>query len=554
MTCHRRWVALYCIFLTLGPATVSLEAAGFNTRLRGGKSAAPTPVILPKPPIGSALNSPSLETSLGKIPTAPPVLPAPLALLQSPQAAVPAAEIEPQSVPGPLAELTLGAEHITQQEGTPESVSRLYEKQGSGGDSSSSGGDGGGSAPYDAAQLRRQLNQKAIERAIEDTFELHRSNGGTVPEERAARLVARFEKIPAFPDADPADSQALSRRIAAITDFAKGYLSLKGRVNIYPPQTQPRSGAQIYKISEDGNVVAVLKIFKRGSAEVLRELGGVTTLQGMGPRRGLGLELAAPVKPLGAFRMAGTGQVAYLMEPARGQNVYKTIRSLPSSLERNDFLEKAKVSVRSVAKAIAELHDKGEKTVVSVEAKLKMVDKLMRYLEELRVPDATRNRGWFLSGADYRLLKSSIEKRSQKFLEAPSQGTVTHGDAHPGNFYFNAADGKITIIDVETTMESLDAAGRGIISRGADIGRFIEAIPVNNKILRLQLSPEKIADLQFAFISAYLRKSGIAYHTIQSDVDFYRSKLHIAALYSARTNADFHDLLGAIRETLRDHE
>lgn len=453
-----------------------------------------------------------------------------------------------------MAELTHGAENIKASESSPESVSRLYEKQSFSGGSSAGGDGSGASGPIDASAARREKNQKAIERTIEDIFALHRSNEGKLPEERSARLVARFEKIPAFPEADPGDPLALVRRYAAITRFVTDYLGLKGQVNLYPPQIKPRSGAQIYKVAENGRVLAVLKLFKPGSVEVLRELGGITTLQGAGTRAGLGLELASPVKPLGAFRLAGTGQVAYLMEVAAGQNVYKTIRTFPHNLNREEFLERSKASVRGVAKAIAEIHDKGAKSVVSVEAKAKLAAKLLGYLSDLRTPDPSRNRSWHLSQKDYELLKSSILSRVKEFLKAPSEGTVTHGDAHPGNFYFNPVTGRITLIDVETAMESLDAHGRGIVSRGSDIGRFIEAIAVNNKVLHLNLTLEKIADLQNTFIAAYLRQSRVPYAVLEADVNFYRSKLHIAALYSSKSRTDFNDLLGSIRESIVEHK
>ena len=174
-----------------------------------------------------------------------------------------------------------------------------------------------------------------------------------------------------------------------------------------------------------------------------------------------------------------------------------------------------------------------------------MVDKALANLEALRKPTAERS--WTISEEVYQNLKSKLEASGGEFAKGSSQGTVIHGDAHPGNFFVDK-NGKVSLIDVETAMESLNAAERGTASAASDVGRFVESIRINNKAKGLDLTQAEIASLETAFTKAYMRETGVNPKQFASQIEFYRAKMEVTVLKFAKTEGDFSTFLKTMAE------
>lgn len=386
-------------------------------------------------------------------------------------------------------------------------------------------------------------NQRHIQEATDDLFRQIQKKEGNLANVPYDQLVKAFDKIDDFPPEIPGRPASVLKREESVAAFAKEYLGIKEPVKVVAPDVKPASGAEIYKIQVGGKDVGVFKIFnKQGAPELMRELGSGSVY------KGAGIEGMNTVKPMGAFRIGDTGRIGYFMETAPGNNLYAAMKSVRGHKGQSLSLPEVQGQVEAVAKVIADIHKKaGKSTVVSRSQKQQIVNKMMDNLESLLRPDEGKGRGWTISEKDYRKIKARVEAQGKAFVEAEGTvGVVNHGDGHPGNFYYDPKTKKVTVIDIETTMESFNMRGEGTMSRGNDVSRFMESIRLNNKSKGLNLLPDEIVALQKSFYEAYAKASGAKPGTLRTEIDFYNNKLHIAALKSAKNHADFATFLEVI--------
>lgn len=386
-------------------------------------------------------------------------------------------------------------------------------------------------------------NQKHIQEATDDLFRQLQKNEGDLGKVPYDQMVKVFDKIDDFPAEVPGRPASILKREEAVAAFAKDYLGIKEPVKVVAPDVKPASGAEIYKIQVGGKDVGVFKIFnKQGAPELMRELGSGSVY------KGAGIEGMSTVKSMGAFRIGESGRIGYFMETAPGNNLYAAMKGVRGHKGKSLSIDEVKVQVEAVGKVLSEIHKKtGKSTVVSRQQKQQIVDKVKANLETMLRPDEGKGRGWTLSEKEYRQLKSRVEAQGKAFVEAEGTvGVVNHGDGHPGNFYYDPKTKKVTVIDIETTMESFNIRGEGTMSRGNDVSRFMESIRLNNESKGLGLQPKEIAALQTAFIESYSKSSGIKPSVLKTEIDFYNNKLYVAALKSAKTHADFQSFLKII--------
>ena len=180
---------------------------------------------------------------------------------------------------------------------------------------------------------RMASNRTAVEAATDEMFKLRAKNGGQQKAIPAEELTNQFEKTPELPAVDKGNPASVAARNQAVGKFAQEYLGLKEPPTVKAPGTDALSGADIYLIQDGaGKTVAVYKIFnKQGAHEVMRELGAVATIDGMGAQPGLGLQRSSVVKPLGAFKVGESGRVGYMMEGAPGQDIYGAIKAIKAA-------------------------------------------------------------------------------------------------------------------------------------------------------------------------------------------------------------------------------
>ncbi|KAJ5515949.1 hypothetical protein N7527_007509 [Penicillium freii] len=80
--------------------------------------------------------------------------------------------------------------------------------------------------------------------------------------------------------------------------------------------------------------------------------------------------------------------------------------------------------------------------------------------------------------------------------------TVVHGDAHPGNFFYDRATGHVTIIDTTTLHCSLDENAEPVGVPERDLGHFVHMLRRTGE--HYGLTRQEMQESTADFVGAYL--------------------------------------------------
>jgi aminoglycoside phosphotransferase (APT) family kinase protein len=80
--------------------------------------------------------------------------------------------------------------------------------------------------------------------------------------------------------------------------------------------------------------------------------------------------------------------------------------------------------------------------------------------------------------------------------------TVVHGDAHPGNFFYDSATGHVTMIDTTTLHCSLDENGEPVGVPERDLGHFMHMLRRTGE--QYGLTRQEMQETTADFVEAYL--------------------------------------------------
>lgn len=347
---------------------------------------------------------------------------------------------------------------------------------------------------------------------------------------KKGETVKAGELIKSLPEVEGLPARA-SQKPEAIAQLIQKYMDLPELPEVVAPRTAPGSGAAVYRIRlplRDGagkvtgyKDVGVFKVMSERGQNLASDLAGVETLTDMQ------LQKSSPAKPLGGFRLGKGGDIGYLMEPAPGRDFYSVLEdvsSLTDASQRKSKLDAAAGDFAKLGEALAEMHK--AKSSAKADPKLHEFE-VSRALEQL---EAVRSE---IPEALYADMKKMISETGARFKGTDLMGSVTHGDAHPGNFFIDK-DGRITVIDMGDIAWSLDGKGQGAKSPALDAGRFVDFMRQSNKNGKIDLSPSEIAAIESAFMDSYKKSMGVSSNALQSHLDFVKLRTQIAGLNSAK--------------------
>ncbi len=378
-----------------------------------------------------------------------------------------------------------------------------------GGAFGTAGGTAVGSAMYGAGAFLRMRGLRRSAHGPADEFEAaaaRQGNAEKVPPEVVDEITAHLPEAGIDPE-DPAPGiRAYLQRELNVDASALTLERLGGGF----------SGAQVFKVWHDGEVLGVFKIFRTRN-EMLRE---VTALRHLA-------ELELPtLRPVGMVALGNQGKAGVgIMRGAPGfvADSLKRAGALQGAA-RQEALAALHDEVKRVARAMGELHD----TTVSG----RMVTRGMKKSEAK----------WFFEKWDVierkdsltEHLKARIKKQldtvAEQFVDAEVPATIVHGDGHGANFGA-APDGTVDTIDAETLWRSIDAEGVATAPQATDVGRFSQWLI--SKGAEKGLSGTETRALQETFLETYRGVSQTAAASgdgFDVAVRFYQVNLALIAL------------------------
>ncbi|SEF24444.1 Phosphotransferase enzyme family protein [Amycolatopsis pretoriensis] len=340
-----------------------------------------------------------------------------------------------------------------------------------------------------------------------------RTPTGDVDPDALERLMSALPVVPTAP--------------SSLRRFARAAVRAAGEVELVPVGGG-YSGAPVQRILDaGGTLLGVLKIFPSREQfamelSALARLGRVRIVDGRA------------VAALGVARASRRPTTAGLVvtSPARGGDVegmMKETGDTPSGPERAKSFAKLSTAVAGIGRTLARLHTtpKGSGGAVSDTFLRRHIDDVLDRRGKLPGFRAQL----IHAGIDFGALQSRIDALVAGFRAHPGGSALVHGDAHPGNYFFDAADG-VTIIDVTTLHLSIDARGNPIGAPSRDVGVFAQQLA--HYSVTLKLNRGEVATLQGVFRSAYTGAGGTS-TTPQADA-FFRARASLGWLMRVLTD------------------
>ncbi|UJR12443.1 hypothetical protein I4U23_016619 [Adineta vaga] len=232
-----------------------------------------------------------------------------------------------------------------------------------------------------------------------------------------------------------------------------------------------RSEATIYFVHDiSDTIVAVCKIFPKNE-ELVRELSSLSRL-----REPEFTHFKIPA-PLAAAKIkVNTNYVGVLVsEIARGQSIADLIDSMREMMtinERDNVFSQLLKAVTETARAFAQLH---RQPCDSRDSALKsyLISSINRTRHLTLVLDKEYTHHQDIVQLNINKVQLQLEQLIAECQNEHSYAAIVHGDAHPGNLFWDSTAG-VTFIDTQSLHSSMDSKGKPIGTPERDIASFGE--------------------------------------------------------------------------------
>jgi hypothetical protein len=364
-------------------------------------------------------------------------------------------------------------------------------------------------------------------------------------EVNADALQALFARLPTLEAAGPEQLRLLAARTLGLPP--ESLILRQVGVEAGAVGQQGASGAPVYRIfytapgQAEPMLVGVVKTFpQRQAEEFARELSALQRLnQEVLPNQGA-------ARTLGVAQAEGQGVL--VMSAARGapidslmtrvgdllraQNRLTGQALLQNQRELAEAMETLTAACRRNGEALGTLHSTTRTGAEAAPATLG------RHAGEARnitgqLPD--------LIGTPPRVAidVSAVQRELERLIAAvernPGAASVVHGDFHPGNVFYDAATGRITVIDAARVHQSIGVSGGPIASPARDVASFNATIDLFGG--GYGIGPTQRQALQAAFMEGYTSTVGANAFTAEA-LAFYRARFALGQFIEAlKTNS-----------------
>jgi Ser/Thr protein kinase RdoA (MazF antagonist) len=308
-----------------------------------------------------------------------------------------------------------------------------------------------------------------------------------------------------FVDAAPRLDIGDGGMAGALRDLAAGALGRQD-VGVQPLGAGPgkgESGAPVYFVRDgQGDLAAVLKIFPKVE-EMVREL---SALDRLGSAEFTRFRTPA-VLGVAVVDLPGGTAGAAVFSVAPGRSVYDMITELSQATpaERPAAFARLRQAVGESGAALAELHSRPAGSGGPVDQGFLDFNHGLARRELAAVLD---HRDVLVDhGVDVDELGRRVDEALGAALATPGGAGLMHGDAHPGNIFWDPS-ARVTFIDISHGHFGMDSAGAPIGSPARDVANMVERLA--HFAGEAGYEWHETRDLQSAFHDAYQRSGGPA--------------------------------------------
>jgi hypothetical protein len=307
------------------------------------------------------------------------------------------------------------------------------------------------------------------------------------------------------PVRDDADLGSLLQAIAVRLDRPRTELTI-APVNEGGFDTKGVSGSPVFLVKHLGRPLGVIKVFQ-AFGEMAQELSAMAELGSLQiDKLGAPQLLAAGKLVPGGGNLVKDRELGFMMASiAPGVPLDDLMVAVgKATAERPQRLQELREAVGAVGARLAALHTQppgsGQGPVGEDFIRLH-VEKVTSYANDVAQSQAALQ--WGLDGFPLDQLAHTV---CTDFAKDPGPTAIIHGDAHPGNFFFDSSTGMVTAIDTPTMDTSIGRGDKPLGSPARDVVNFLHKLDTVGR--GAQLRAEEVEALQQELAHRYGEAGG----------------------------------------------
>ena len=367
----------------------------------------------------------------------------------------------------------------------------------------------GGSPVVNRLQM---LNEKRVQPSLTSEVDSLRSAAGKINPEALQNLLSQ---LPEIGQSREDLAQFAANRLGKEPDQVK-------LINIKELKQEGATGVSgapvFFLLDNQGKKIATVKLFSNLD-EFARELSALQRFEEEG------FQVIKSPQNLGVAKSGELGVLVSSVAPGAAIDDYLQRLGAATGDNRNTELERTKQAVKGNARALSELH-----SVLGGQVSERFWQQHINAVRDIEGKLSTIVREGNLLSLDESWLHDKIEQVINDAIANPGLASLVHGDAHPGNFFWDEQTQQLTAIDTPTMHYSMGEGGELIGAAARDYGNFYQKLAHFG--INYALSLAEVEELQQAFADEYQGEMPAA------AVKFFRVRAGLGELMKAIATDD----------------
>jgi len=356
----------------------------------------------------------------------------------------------------------------------------------------------------------QMFKAESVQRSLTSEVDSLRSEGGQINPQALQNLLSKLPQIGQSRD-------ELATFVASRVGKNPNQVNLRNIKELKQEGATGVSGAPVFFLFDDqGQSIATVKLFPNLN-EFVRELSALKRFEQEG------FEVIKSPQNLGVAKAGELGVLVSSVAPGAAIDDYLQRLGTATGENRSIEMERTMQAVKGNARALSELH-----SVRGGQVPQRFLERHINAVRDIEGKLSARIRE--VPGIEASWLHEQIDQVVLDAIANPGQASLVHGDAHPGNFFWDQPSEQLTAIDTPTMHYSMGEGGEPIGAPGRDYGNFYQKLAhfgVNYEVL-----PEEVEQLQQAFADEYHGEIPAA------SIKFFRVRAALGELMKALASGD----------------
>jgi hypothetical protein len=358
----------------------------------------------------------------------------------------------------------------------------------------------------------QMLKAESVQRSLTSEVDSLRSQGGQINPQDLQNLLSKLPQIGQSRD-------ELATFAASRVGKNPNQVNLKNIKELKQEGATGVSGAPVFFLFDDqGQSIATVKLFPNLD-EFARELSALKRFEQEG------FEVIKSPQNLGVAQAGELGVLVSSVAPGAAIDDYLQRLGTATGEHRSTEMERTTQAVTGNARALSELH-----SVRGGQVPQRFLERHINAVRDIEGKLSTIVREGNLLNLDESWLHEKIDQVVNDAIANPGEASLIHGDAHPGNFFWDQPSEQLTAIDTPTMHYSMGEGGEPLGAPARDYGNFYQKLAHFG--VNYGVSLAEVEQLQQAFADEYQGEMP------EAAVKFFRVRAGLGELMKAIATDD----------------